>query len=212
MPLIHTEQGRHDTTIGIWEIHEELDFFRKNLELNEEDEIFLENIHPRRAIEWAASRYLLKSLIGTAAPFSCLYDNHGRPYIPDDPRYISISHSYGMAAVGISNDPLGVDIQRETEKIIRIQTKFVGKDERARLGNDPTSSILHLAWSAKEAMFKLYSKGEIDFKKHLHLELPEIVDRYGIVKGSVLKPGVHINCEIHYRFIHGYIWVYAIPA
>jgi len=210
MPLIHTEQGRHETTIGIWEIHEDLEFFRSNLDLNDEDEIFLSTIHARRAIEWAASRFLLKSLNGTAAPFSCLYDIHGRPYIPNDPRFISISHSYGMAAVGISDGPLGIDIQRETEKIFNIQSKFIGVDERATIGSEPTSAILHLAWSAKEALFKLYSRGEIDFKKHLHIELPAAVDRYGLIKGVISKPEEHIVCDIHYRFIHGYIWVYAI--
>ena len=212
MPLIHTEQGRRGTTIGIWEIHEDLDFFRSNLDLNEEDENFLSDIHPRRAIEWAASRFLLKILIGTGAPFSCLYDNNGRPYIPEDPRYISISHSYGMAAVAISNGPLGIDIQRETEKIVRIQGKFIGEKERSQIGHDATSAVLHLTWSAKESMFKLYSRGAIDFKKHLHVDLPEAVERYGIVKGTISKPGEHIGCDIHYRFIHGYIWVYAIEA
>jgi phosphopantetheinyl transferase len=211
MPLIHTEQGRHETTIGIWEIHEELDFFRSNLDLDEEDEKFLNDIHPRRAIEWAASRFLLKTLIGRAAPFSCLYDKHGRPYIPDDPRHISISHSYGMTAVGICNSALGIDIQRETEKIFNIQTKFIGENERAAVGDEPTSEMLHLAWSAKEAMFKLYGLGEIDFKKHLHVELPDSVDTYGIVSGRISKPEDHIICEIYYRFIHGFIWVYATP-
>ena len=212
MPLIHTEQGRRDTTIGIWEIHEELEFFRSNMDLNEEDEQFLDHIHPRRAIEWAASRFLLKTLIGRAAPFSCLYDNHGRPYIPEDPRYISISHSYGMAAVAISSGRLGIDIQRDTEKIARIQGKFIGAEERSRIGENPTSAMLHLVWSAKESMFKLYSRGKIDFKTDLHVDLPEAVDRYGIVKGTISKPDEHIVCDIHYRFIHGYIWVYAIPS
>jgi 4'-phosphopantetheinyl transferase len=212
MPLIHTEPGRHETTISIWEIHEDLEFFRSNLNLNDEDEKFLNKIHPRRAIEWAASRFLLKKLIGTAVPFSCLYDHHGRPYIPDDTRCISISHSHGMVAVGISRSALGIDIQRETVKIIAIQKKFISENERTEIGNNPTSAILHLAWSAKEAMFKLYGRGEIDFRKHLHIDLPRSAERYGIVTGVISKPGEHIVCDIHYRFIHGYIWVYAIPA
>jgi phosphopantetheinyl transferase len=212
MPLIHTEQGHHETTLSIWEIHEDLEFFRNNLDLNTEDEDFLNNIHPRRAIEWAASRYLLKTLISSVVPFSCLHDHHGRPYIPDDPRYISISHSYGMAAVGISHAALGIDIQRETEKINRIQTKFIGDAERATIGPDPASALLHLAWSAKEAMFKLYSRGEIDFKKHLQVNLPQSVDRYGMVKGTISKHEEYIACDIHYRFIHGYIWVYALAS
>jgi phosphopantetheinyl transferase len=212
MPLIHTEQGRLETSIGIWEIHEDLDFFRNHLDLNEEDENFLNGIHPRRALEWAASRYLLKTLSGHPTPFSSLYDQHGRPYMLDDPRYVSISHSYGMAAVGISMAPFGLDIQRQTDKVVHIQAKFIGEDERNKIGSDPSSAVLHLAWSAKEAMFKLYSKGSVDFRKHLHLELPDEVDRYGSIKGTILKEGVHIDCDIQYRFIHGYIWVYALPV
>lgn len=212
MPLIHTEQGRHETRIGIWEIHENLEFFRMNLELNQDDQTFLDTIHPRRAIEWAASRYLLKTLAGTGVPFACLRDQNGRPYIPGDPRYISISHSYGMAAVCISQNRIGIDIQRQTDKIFKIQSKFIGGIEREIIGKNPASAILHLAWSAKEAMFKLYSLGGIDFKKHLYTELPEPVDQFGVIKGTISKTGERIRCEIQYRFLHGYIWVYAIPV
>ena len=117
-----------------------------------------------------------------------------------------------MAAVGISNVTLGIDVQRQTDKIIKIQTKFVGKDERSAIGSEPSSVMLHLIWSAKEAMFKLYSRGEIDFKKHLHVELPSQVERYGLINGIISKEEKQIVCDIHYRFIHGYIWVYAITT
>lgn len=212
MPLIHSEKGKHNTDIAIWEIHENLAFFKERLELTEEDIAFLENIHERRAIEWAASRYLLKTMLDRPVPFECIADQHGKPFIPDDPRHLSISHSWGMAMIGLSDKTLGVDIQRESDKIERLRSKFVADDEYPPGVDHINVETLHLAWSAKEAMFKLFAKGELDFKKHLKLQLPPDVDRYGVINGTILKNEVEIRCEINYRFIRGYIWVYAIPA
>ena len=211
MPIIHKEEARHNTQLAIWEIHEEMDYFMERLELTQSDQAFLDGIHPRRAIEWAASRYLLKVMLDRAVPFDCLVDDHGKPYIPDDPRHISISHSYGMASIALSDAPIGIDIQRETHKITRLYHKFVSDAELQVL--DPLSEAdMHLFWSAKEAMFKLHGKGELDFRKHLHIDLHDHITSYGKVPGKISKGDLEIRCEIHYRFIHSYIWVYALPV
>ena len=210
MPIIHRETARNNTELAIWEIHEELTYFKQRLELSDEDHAFLHNIHPRRAIEWAASRYLLKLLLDRAIPFDCLTDDHGKPYIPDDPREISISHSYGMVSVALSDSPVGIDIQRESPKIERLHSKFISPSEQERVA-EMTTSDMHLFWSAKEAMFKLYGRGKLDFRQHMNVQLTDHVGRYGTVEGSVHKGDEFIRCEIQYRFIHGYIWAYAIP-
>jgi len=212
MPLIHSESAKHSSQIAIWEIHENLNFFKEKLELSEQDEEFLANIHERRAVEWAASRYLLKTMLDRPVPFECIADDHGKPYVPDDPRHISISHSWGMAMVGMSDSAIGVDVQRESEKVSKIHHKFIApEDYPVGIENLPTDTM-HLAWSAKEALYKLFGKGEVDFRKHLRLELPADIDRYGKITGLIMKNEQHLTCEINYRFFRGYIWVYALPA
>lgn len=212
MPLIHSEKGKNNTVISIWEIHENLEFFKDRLDLSEEDDAFLKRIHERRAVEWAASRYLLKTMLGRAVPFECIADEYGKPFIPDDSRHVSISHSWGMAMIGLSDGPLGIDIQRESAKIEKLQSKFVSRDEYPEGTDHLSIETLHLVWSAKEAMFKLFSRGKLDFKKHLRLQLPSDIDRYGVVKGTIRKDEFEFHCDISYRFIRGYIWVYALPA
>ena len=88
-------------------------------------------------------------------------DEGGRPYLRNCPYYVSISHSDGAVACAVSENPVGIDI----EKIKPVRTALVNyvclPDEREFVG--PTGDIitdgevLHrffAVWTAKEAAFK----------------------------------------------------------
>ncbi len=52
------------------------------------------------------------------------YDEFGKPHLKDD-KYISITHSHHFSAIIISDESVGIDIELQREKIIRIADKFV---------------------------------------------------------------------------------------
>ena len=212
MPLIHSESQPQNTSIRVWQIVEDSAALISQLKLTELDREFLREIHPRRATEWAASRLLLRKMTGIGPPFDCLADEKGKPYIPGDPRHLSISHTSGMAAVALSNDPIGIDIQEATEKLQHIARKFVNQNEWSIIGEDPDMKHLQVIWGCKEAMFKLYGKGGVDFRKNLHVDIPAELNTSGHIFGEIRIEEKVIHCKIHYSFIESYSLVYAFET
>ena len=122
-----------------------------------------------RRIEWLAVRRLMHQL-GIASPIA--YLPSGKPYLKDDKRHITISHTRGYAAVAISETkPIGLDIEQRTDKVYRVQHKFLSPEEKSLLPSEKKNvEALLIIWTAKEAMFKLVDKEGIDFAEHFHLD------------------------------------------
>lgn len=75
----------------------------------------------------------------------------GAPQI--DGMHVSVSHSRHYAAVGLSERPVGIDIEeRRTAQLERVATRFLDDEEMARGAFSP--DVLLRAWTAKEAVFK----------------------------------------------------------
>lgn len=121
-----------------------------------------------RRLEWLAVRRLMHEL-GIASPIA--YLPSGKPYLKDDPRHISISHTRGYAAVAISGtNPIGLDIEQRTDKVLRVQHKFLSPEERLFIpSGEGNVEALLIIWTAKEAIFKLVDREGIDFADHFHL-------------------------------------------
>ena len=135
--------------IGIWKIEESEDFFKNQLSISQEQSQVLDQKHPKRKMEWLASRYLVKQLSNGQ---SCKKDAFGKPYFPNSPLKLSISHSGEFAAVVTNSQTVGVDIQKITPRIRRIAPKFLGKEEQENLTEVHFLEKLHVIWGAKEAL------------------------------------------------------------
>lgn len=123
---------------------------------------------PSRRLEWLAVRRLLHE-VGCLSPIA--YLPSGRPYLAEDNRHLSISHTRGYVAVALHDTrPVGLDIEQRGVKVCRVQEKFLSREEKLFLPSEKKNvEALHLIWSAKEAMFKLIDREGIDFAEHLHL-------------------------------------------
>lgn len=121
-----------------------------------------------RRLEWLAVRRLLHE-VGCLSPIA--YHSSGRPYLMDDHRHISISHTRGYAAVALHTEsPVGLDIEQRTEKVLRVRDKFLSHEEKLFLPSEKKNvEAMLVIWTAKEAMFKLVDKPGIDFADHFHV-------------------------------------------
>ena len=84
----------------------------------------------------------------------------GQPYLPGAPCF-SISHSGSLILLGVSDRPIGVDIQEQrTVSVSRIASRFFhpNETERIRISTDPDSEFLSL-WTAKESYVKAKGLG-----------------------------------------------------
>jgi phosphopantetheinyl transferase len=105
------------------------------------------------------------------------YNEHGRPLLKKDFK-ISISHSHNFAVIAISNTEIGIDIERNREKIISIADKFCDLEfEFLNKVDDHYIEKLTTIWAVKEAIFKIENQKGISFKNHISVKRFEISDK-----------------------------------
>lgn len=158
------------TKLGIWKIEEAEDFFLQKVPLQQ-------NItHPHKRLQHLAGRYLLQYLFPDFPYAEILIADTRKPYLPNEQYHFSISHCGNYAAAIVSStNRVGIDIEIPSTKVARIAHKFLHQDEQQwieQLIDNYQLSIVNLQtilWSSKEAIFKWFSLGGVDFKEHMQL-------------------------------------------
>lgn len=116
----------------------------------------------KRRGEWVASRIAARHLAMerryVAAPLDLRIASDLRPpraLAGGSELFVSFSHSHGAGAAALSDERIGVDLERVRAVDRRLQKFFLHGDEAeqaAKLHRD--EALIHL-WAAKEAAFKL---------------------------------------------------------
>lgn len=177
MPLIYQQNINQNTRLGIWQIEEDESFFLKKVPLQR-------NItHPHKHLQHLAARYLLIALFNNFPLEEILIADTRKPFLPDEKYHFSISHCGNFAAaIASSGSRVGVDIEMITPRIQNIAHKFLSKQEKDFFNEDYKEFLdqwnlkdkvyteyLTLMWSAKEAIYKWYGDGGVDFRDHIQL-------------------------------------------
>jgi len=94
------------------------------------------------------------------------YDTNGKPYLKDG-KYISITHSFTFSAIIISDFKIGIDIEKQRDKIVRIANRFVDYEDQY-LNNEDLDCVkkLIVIWCIKESLYKLFATPGLSFKQH----------------------------------------------
>ena len=94
--------------------------------------------------------------------------SNGEPCMPAG--FVSLSHTkqYGLAAYH-PEFPIGIDAEGPRPQILRIADKFSSSEERSRFTQENLEAGLLVLWTCKEAVFKAYGKGDVDFKEHIQV-------------------------------------------
>ena len=178
MPLYKTIIFSPTTQILVWEITESLEELLGNVVLKEKTQLRLSKMksemHQRAFL---SVRMLLKEAGYT--DYELHYDEFGKPYF-NDGKHVSITHSHHFSAIIISDETVGIDIEMQREKIIRIADKFVNETELNRLKSFDSQDYikkLTIKWGAKEAIFKIRNEKGISFKDHIQVNTFEIGDQ-----------------------------------
>jgi phosphopantetheinyl transferase len=204
MPIYKTFRPKKNTTVIVWEIIEDLNFL-KSIYLNENSLNRVLNmksqIHQKGFL---SVRHLLKELNYTDDDL--FYTSDGKPHLKDGKR-ISITHSFDFSAIIVSDNEVGIDIEKNREKIINIAPKFIG-DENLFLKKDNLVEQLTVIWGAKESLYKIHPNGGLLFKKHLPIEAFNIEEKQ--TKGWIKKDEFYEVYRIYFELIKGYTLVYAL--
>lgn len=202
--LIRNEIVKEDCLLGVWKITET----REQLlgMLSPENKLkakkYISAIKSKkRQLEWLSTRVVLQIL--TNDNKTVKHTSQGQPYLSDNSYQISISHSKDYAVVLLhKHKRVGVDIENRSNRVLRIEDRFISEDEYIDPNNRTVHLILH--WCAKETLYKLMDSTEIIFKEHLRIEPFQIEDK-GIIKASESltphKTAFTICYEVHKDFV-----------
>ena len=178
MPLIQRILSGTGTTLAVWHITESAAELSAMLEHPEYHAPLTSSLKPesRRLREVLAVRCLLKELCGVERIVA--YTSFGAPYLldkefgssPSEHEAIAISHTENYAVLMYSYAsarPIGVDIERLGTKVPRVVSRFLSDTEQSFL----TDLLhMHLAWSAKEADYKVLGRDYYDLRSTTQIE------------------------------------------
>ena len=181
MPLFYQHNINQTTQLAVWHITEDEDFFLEKVHLQKEIK------HPHKKLQHLAGRYLL-TILHPEFPLHLIeIAESNKPILSNGKFHFSISHCGDFAAAIISeNESAGIDVELITPKIERIKNKFLSPRE-LNLLPDANSKILTASWSCKEAVYKWYGKGGVDFKENIRLVNITVSDTRGTIECAFVK-------------------------
>jgi phosphopantetheinyl transferase len=171
------------TRLGIWKIEEPEEFFLNLVPLQREI------THPHKRLQHLAGRWLLKYLFPAFPVGLIQIADTRKPFLEDEAYHFSISHCGDYAAVIVSEKyRVGVDIELPSPKVERIRHKFLHREELALLQQKDMDSVipLTLMWSCKEAVFKWWSYGNVDFSDQIRLS-PLSLQPSGVISARFIE-------------------------
>jgi phosphopantetheinyl transferase len=165
MPLIF-KQLNNNYSISCWRHTEDIAFFEKKMSYRSNAS------HPERKKQQLSSRMAINEL-DPYFPFDQVVQNdNGKPYLISSGISFSLTHSKEMAGAIISeNHEVGIDIEKISDRVLKVEKKFLHPYEILMLPEEKTERIrlLTLMWSVKETVFKCFGLPAIDFSDHIRI-------------------------------------------
>jgi len=206
MPLYKTITVDPSTKVLIWKIEESLDWLSNGIKLTSHCQNRVEGmkseIHKRG---FMSIRHLFSEMGYT--DHDLYYDENGKPHLKDG-KCISITHSFNFTAIVISEDEVGIDIEKRRDKILKIAEKFTPLKEYHTVANeDALIRKLTIVWGAKESIYKLYAQPGLGFLQHINIADFDFEDN--TTTGKVYFKGETSNYKLEFLEFEGFTCVYA---
>ena len=162
-----------------------------------------------RKIEWLSVRALVKNMLGKDTRI--LYNSENKPFVRGNTHNISITHSNNLTAVIIGKDKrVGIDLEFMSGKINKVANKFI--NDRENIIEDPELSKFHLYlhWCAKETLYKICDKQDINFRDGITIAPFHPDEEHGHMEGNVINGNGEENFEMEYLQHDNYALVWCI--
>jgi len=170
MALNKTITVNATTKVLIWKITESFEELSAGIVLTDANQARLDSMKSELHQKGFLSiRHLLKEVGYVDA--DVFYDEYGKPHLKNG-KFISITHSFNYTAIIVSDDlQVGIDIEKQRDKILKIAHKFTPFEEYKTIANhDALIRKLTIVWGAKESLYKIYGKKKLRFLEHIYVE------------------------------------------
>lgn len=139
------------------------------------------------AMAFLLLQYALSREFGIV-PTAFTYNAHGKPYLPGNAAYFSMSHCAGAVACFVDRQEVGVDIERILPVREKVVFRKLGEKARAEIeaAASPDEAFTRL-WTEKEAIAKFEGRG-------LSMPFQTIQSEAYLLTTQVLSPFVVTAC------------------
>ena len=208
MPLYKTITINEGTKALIWKIEESFEELNKGVELTD---LCRERVNGMKSDLHKRGFLSVRHLLAAEGyrDQDLYYDDLGKPHLRNG-KFISITHSFTFSAIILSDQAVGIDIEKQREKILLIAHKFTPIEEYRTLANfDALIRKLTIVWGAKEAVYKLYAKPKVSFLQHINITDFDFEDQK--TTGKILFHGETSWYDFEFLEFEGFTCVYALP-
>lgn len=205
MPVYKKGRINSNSYWCMWEITESLEQLEQNVILSDEgkEELMLVH-HPTKRKESLASRRCLQEIMKDLdLPYHGIYkDEFNKPHFVGHNYHLSISHSSPFAVAIIHKKlPVGIDIEKPKEKLLKVSSRFLNKREY----EDASENLQKLCvyWAGKEAIYKLNGKKNLSFKDDIRISSFNLVKR-DMIKSEFRAGKKYAKLALNYWEIKGH--------
>lgn len=211
MALVYLRELDNKTKFAIWKIEETEEEFLGSLQLDDTERAKLQRMSKgKRTLHWMATRVLLRYLLQTDDYINCPSDANGKPYLPDYPYKISLTHSYDYAGVMLSTTgECGMDMEIVKDKVLRIKEKFLKPHELSFIQSENEIEQLYACWCAKEAVYKLQGNRGVSFLEDMSIK-PFAYKAQGIMTLELTKANQVATFQVYYEKFNDYMLGYVV--
>ena len=224
MPFFQEIKINEYTTAYFWKISEDIDWLFENVQLSEKSISRLETMSSLEHKKgFLAVRMLLQHIGFT--DFDLFYDEFGKPHLKtEDGRWkmedsetsnfqlptssslqISISHSHEFSCICISNQCIGIDLEKRKEKTLKIAPRFMDISHLENLSESDKIAKSTVIWGVKESVFKLKNEKGISFPNHISESPFQLEEKKG--KAQLHFNDVAEEFQFQFDFVDDYVFV-----
>lgn len=227
MPFYKSIKINANATAYFWYITEDVTFLFRAVSLKDTSLFRLEGMKSKEHQKgFLAVRMLLQHLGYT--DYDLIYDEAGKPHLKYEARgkkyenqspithhpslkqkHISISHSHEFSCICISDELMGIDLEKLKEKTLKIAPRFMEVKHLENLSISEQIEKATVVWGIKESIFKIKNEKGISFPEHIS------EDEFCLSNKKCLAE-LHFNntiekFKIHFYKVEDYIFVCAFP-
>ena len=204
MPIIDDINLSPKTRVVIWEISESIQDLKSKVVLSEYSiKLLNQKKSEIQKKQFLAIRNIFKLL--SIEDNEVKYDQVGKPIFSQN-KILSISHSGNYATVITSDNPVGIDIEKISDKAMKIKQKFLHIELNYPLELNNKISLVY--WNIKESIYKAVGIKGIDFKKNI-LALPLDINASKCKSWYVNNDDIY-SFETYFRISKNYTLAFVI--
>lgn len=208
MPLHRIIHINETTKAYFWHITEDVTSLFRAVSLKDTSLFRLEGMKSEEHQKgFLAVRMLLQHLSYT--DYDLTYDEAGKPHLSDG-KQISISHTHEFSCICISDELMGIDLEKLKDKTLKIAPRFMEVKHLENLSISEQIEKATVIWGIKESIFKIKNEKGISFPKHIYendFNLNEKECSAELRFNNLIE-----KFKIKFYSVEDYIFVCAIPV